>query len=418
MGDGQQRSTIAVLGAGYGGLTAFLELEERLDRRTHDVVLVNASPYHYFVTELHTLATGVEEEETLRIPLRRMIRPPGRLLVARVDRLDLQARTVHLEDAPPLHYDHCIIGLGSDPEYFGLPGVQEHALVVGNPEGARLLRDQLMKLLAAAGDTRPHCIVAGGGLTGVETAGELADAYPGRLHTTLVEAGADIMAGFDPYLVREARRVLEDKGITLHTGVPISAAGDGSISFRDGSTIPCDLLIWAGGVRGSGILARSGLPISAKGRVRTDLYLRAEGVTDVYLVGDAASFLDPATGREVPPSAQAAVQMGRTAARNLLATMTGQPLQAFVPRIKGAFASLGKGTGVGYIGDDKYVGLPATVIKRLIEAHHAYEAGGLVPILGRFVRPLTCWLGLRVRPRRYLPATPADPPRPPELPMH
>lgn len=418
MAEGQNRITIAVLGAGYGGLTAFLELQDRLGRRACDLVLVNASPFHYYVTELHTLAAGVEEEEVLRIPLRRVVRPPGRLLVARVERLVPEEKAVQFEAGPPLLYDYCVVGLGSDPEYFGLPGVQEHALVVGNPEGARQLRARIAELLACGTGVRHQVVVAGGGLTGVEVAGELADAYPDCMDVTLVEAGPEIMSGFDPYLVREARRVLEDKGITIRTGNPIAAVTDDRIAFKDGATLPYHLLIWAGGVRGSGILARSGFVTTPKGRVKTDAYLRAEGFPEVYLVGDAASFLDPATGREVPPTAQAAVQMGRAAARNLLAALEGRPQEPFVPRIKGAFASLGKGAGVGYIGEEKYVGLPATVIKRLIEAHHAYEAGGLLPILGRALRPVAGWLGLRPRFRRRLPPPPAPARDRPELPAH
>lgn len=415
MAEGRKRITIAVLGAGYGGLTAFLELQDRLDRRAHDLVLVNASPYHYYVTELHTLATGVEEEEVLRIPLRRVVRPPGRLQVARVERLVPQEKAVLFDAGALLQYDYCIVGLGSDPEYFGLPGVREHALVVGNPEGARLLRTRIAELVTCGHD-RPHRVaVAGGGLTGVEVAGELADAYPDCMEVTLIEAGPEIMGGFDPYLVREARRVLEEKGIAIRTGNPIAQAEDGHLTFKDGAMLPFDLLVWAGGVRGSGILADSGFVTTPKGRVRTDAYLRAEGFPDVYLVGDAAAFTDPATGREVPPTAQAAVQMGRAAARSLLAELQGRPLAAFTPRVKGAFASLGKGAGVGYIGEDKYTGLPATVMKRLIEAHHAYEAGGLLPIISRALRPLAGWLGLRVRPRRRLPAQPAQRPGGPEL---
>lgn len=391
------KTAVAVLGAGYAGLAAFLELRDRLNPRQYDLVLVNASPYHYFITELHTLAAGVQEEEVLRIPLRRLAFSPGRLVVAQVVRIDPSERTVILAGQEPFQYDYCIVGLGSDPEFFNVPGAAEHGLVIGNPEGARRLRERVAELVTCPPGERRSVVVVGGGLTGVEVAGELADAYPHCLRIWLVEAGPEIMPGFDPYLVREARRILEEKGIAIRTGSPIVRVEADRVHMRDGSELPYDLLIWAGGVRGSGVLAQSGFVTTARGRVPVDEYLRVPDHPEVYVVGDAASFTDPATGRELPPTAQAAVQMGRHAARNLLRRLAGKPEEPFRPVIRGAFASLGRGVGVGYIGGERYVGLPAAVLKRLIEAHHAYEAGGLAPVLARALRPAARWLGLRPR---------------------
>lgn len=383
-----ERVRIAVLGAGYAGLAATLELQERLSRRAYDVVLVNQSPYHYFTTELHTLAVGAEEEAHLRIPLRRVVHPPGRLLVARVERIAPADNQVLLADRPPLAYDYCIAAVGSDPEYFNLPGVAEYGLPVGNPAAAASLRQRLEHLLAGAGPDRPlRVVIAGGGLTGVEVAGELADAHRGRLDITLVEAGPDIMPGFDPYLVGEACRVLTGKQVHVRTDTPIARVRTGHIEMQDGTDQPYDLFVWAGGVRGSALLEGSDLPTTRRGRVPVDAHLRAEAWPNLYLVGDAAAFADPQTGQELAPTAQAAVQMGRAAARNLALRLAGAPEEPFRPRIRGAFASLGRGAGVGYAGREQMVGLPAVVVKRLLEAQHAYEVGGVLSIVGRLLRP-------------------------------
>ena len=128
------------------------------------------------------------------------------------------------------------------------------------------------------------------------------------------------MPGFDPDLVLTAREVLERKGITIMVGNPIESVSADAISFKDGQTLTKDLLIWAGGVRGHAILSQSGFAVTPKGRGKTDPFLRAVGFDRVYLVGDSAAFIDPATGRELPPSGQAAVQMGKAAARNIRAT--------------------------------------------------------------------------------------------------
>lgn len=383
------KARIVVLGAGYAGLSCYLELQDGLPP-AYDLVLVNADRYHWFTTELHTYAAG-EPEDAVRIPLSRVIVLPGRLCVGRVERLDLPAQRVLLEGGGEVSYDYLVFALGSDPEYFNLPGVQDHSMIVGNWQGANRLRNAVAEVLDA--HEHPHIVIAGGGLTGVEVAGELADEYPGRARLTLVEAGPEIMAGFAPDLVEISRAVLAGKGITIRTGNPIVSVTARELSFKDGDLLPFDLLVWAGGVRGSAMLESSGLEVTAKGRGKVDRYLRALGHDTIYLVGDSAALVDPATEREVPPMAQAAVQMGQAAGRNILRRLNDQPEQIFVPRIRGAFASLGRQQGVGHVGTEQFSGLRAMVFKNLIEAHHAWETGaGAMPLVKRLLSA----------PRRYL----------------
>lgn len=378
---------VVVLGAGYAGLTCFLELQAHLSRHC-DLVLVNLDRYHWFTTELHTYVAG-EEADAIRLPLARVVVRPGRLVVGRVQRVDPTERRVLLADGQTLTYDLLVFALGSEPEYYGLPGVAEHSLEVGSWEGARQLRARVHKLAASSGGGRPlgRVVVAGGGMTGVELAGELADQFPGRLQLTLVEAGPEIMPGFAPDLVHTARKVLQQKGVEIHTARPIVEAEAGQVRLKDGTTLPFDLLVWAAGVRGSAVLAESGFATNCRGRALVDPYLRAEGYPDVYVVGDSASVINPLTSREVPPSGQVAVQMGRHAGRNILRRLRGQPQEAFVPRLRGAFASLGQREGVGQIGEEQFVGVPAMLFKEAIEARHIWESGGgLMPLIRRLLR--------------------------------
>lgn len=384
-GASQRRSRVVVLGAGYAGLTSFLELQEHLPR-DWDVVLVNGDKYHWFTTELHTYVAG-EEPDAVRVPLSRVVARPGRLVVDRVSRVDVSAKQVELASGDRLAYDYLVFALGSDPEYFGLPGVAEHSLIVGNWQGATHLRNRIAGMLQHSGGEPLHVVVAGGGLTGVEVVGELADAYGTRVRLTLVEAGPEIMAGFTPELVRTAREVLEGKSIAIRTGNPIARVDANAITYKDGGTMAFDLLVWAGGVRGSGVLAGSGLEVTPRGRAKVDACLRAAAHDEIYVVGDSASFLDPGTGHELPPSAQAAVQMGHAAGRNLVHRIKGRAETPFVPMIRGAFASLGRQEGVGQIGEEQYTGASALLIKNLIESYHAWETGGgLMPLVGRLVR--------------------------------
>lgn len=406
---GAQPPRIVVLGAGYAGLTCFLELQDHLPRSA-SLRLVNADRFHWLTTELHTYVAG-EPSEAVRIPLTRVISPPGRLQVGRVERVDLTGRQVDLEGGERLSYDLLVFGLGSDPEYFSLPGVAEHSLIVGNWQGATRVRERVDTLVDRQG-APPHVVVAGGGLTGVEVAAELADEHGDRVRLTLVEAGPAIMAGFSPDLVAISREVLESKGISISTGNPITEVEPGLIHFKGGEPVRCDLLVWAGGVRGSGVLTNSGFAVTPRGRARVDQCLRAEDHPEVYVVGDSAAFFDPGTEKEVPPTAQAAVQMGRAAGRNILRRLRGEAERPFVPQIRGAFASLGRTAGVGQVGQERYAGLPAILVKQAIEAHHAWEAGsGLLPFIGRFLKVPRRFL---VRPFAITALTPARP-RPAEI---
>lgn len=385
-----------VAGGGYAGLSAFGELADRGPRL--ELLLVSATPYHYFVTEFPALVAGGVEEEGVRVSLRRFVAARGRLVVGSVDRVEPGPRRLVLAGGESLPYDYLILAVGGEAEFFRIPGAREHGLEVGNPAAARQLAARVAGLVEGGGPRR--VVIAGGGLTGVEVAGELAERYPDRLQITVVEAAPALMPGFDPILAREAQRVLEEKGVRVRTGTKIVSVDPAHVHVEQGPALPYDLLVWAGGVRGSPVLARSGLPVTPRGRVKVDPLLRAEGFPEIYVAGDAASFTDPATGQELPPSAQLAVQMGRHAARNLLRRLAGRDEVPFQPRLLGAFATLGGREAVGYVGAGRFTGLPAVVIKRLIEAHHAVETGGLIPVLARYARPWARRLALRtLRPR-------------------
>ena len=302
---------MVVLGAGYAGLTCFLELQDRL-ARGHDLVLVSRDRHHWFTTELHTYAAG-HDADAVRIPLRRLVRPPGRLIIDHVSALRPAARQVELKLSGTLAYDLLVFALGSEPEYFGLPGIPRHALTIGSPPAAREVRERVRALAAREGPPG-HVLVVGGGLTGVELAAELADEYPGRLRVTILEAAPEIMAGFPPDLVQVARRILEGKGIRILAGSPIVTADASCVHLQGGGEVPYDLLVWAGGVRGHSLLARAGLALGGRGRARVDAFLRSVSDDRIYVIGDSAAFADPASGREIPPTGQAAVQMGRAAA--------------------------------------------------------------------------------------------------------
>lgn len=370
---------VLVLGAGYAGLSAFLELKERV--RDGALTLVNQTPYHTFTTELHILAAGEDDSDDVTLPLRRVVRPPARFQQGRVTALRPDEGKVDLAGGTSLEYDLLIVALGSVPEYFGVPGAKEYGLPLYDLRSAQRLQTRLAELPEGS-----RVAVAGAGLTGAELAAEIADRYGRRFHVLLVEGADRILPGLDPDLGAAASRVLEREGVEILTGHLITGVGPDHLRLEPGGERRVDLLVWAAGVRGNPLLAESGFEVDRRGRGLVDAYLRSTRWNNVYLAGDCAAALHPETGETLPPTGQIAVQAGRQAARNLAARLQGAPEAPFEPRIKGFFASLGPRRGIGEVGGWRVEGATALWVKRLIEAHHAFEAGGLGSLLSRVLR--------------------------------
>lgn len=377
--------TVVVVGGGYAGLSACLELARRAVRREFDfgmrLVMVNEEPVHTYTTELHSLAVGMDEPDDVLVPLAHILRPPARLLVGRVDAIDPSRRAVYLEDEA-VDYDHLVLAVGSVPEDYDIDGVRRYARFLTSAEAAEALQERLDRVAERGYGT---VVLVGAGLTGIELSAEIKDVYRGRLEVLLLEAGETIMQGIEPTLAAASRRLLEQKGVSVQTGVRIDAVEARHLSVKGREDVRYDVLIWCAGVRGNPLIARAGLTVDVRGRGLTDAYLRARGRRDVWLAGDCAAFPLP-DGGFLAPTAQAAEQGGRAVAHNVLRAIAGTEPEPFEPRIRGFFASLGEWEGVGQVGREEFFGLPAIIVKRLIEAHHAFEAGGLQNLTRRLWR--------------------------------
>lgn len=378
-------NTVVVIGAGYAGLSACLDLGRQAERRewSHEfqVVLVNEDHDHTFATELHSLAVGMEDEADVRVPLDRVLRLPVRLEVGRVEAVDTARRAVYL-GSETVDYDHLIVAVGSVPEDYGVEGVRRFGHTLTDTASALDLRGHLDSLAARGWGS---VVLVGGGLTGVELAAEIKDVYRGRLEVVLLEAGAAIMAGIEPALAEASRRLLEEKGVQVRAGTQIAAVHGRTVEVREGEPLPYDCLIWTAGVRANPLLARSGFAVDRRDRALTDAYLRARHRSREWVAGDCAAF-PMAQGGFLAPTAQAAEQGGRVVAHNVLRALHGLDPEPFEPRIRGFFASLGEWEAVGQAGREDFIGLPAVLIKRMIEAHHAFEAGGLHTLTRRLWR--------------------------------
>ncbi|MGE5507175.1 MAG: NAD(P)/FAD-dependent oxidoreductase [Chitinophagales bacterium] len=396
---------VVVLGAGYGGLTCILALAKRFRRNGVELVLVNKHEYHQFITELHKPAAGSADCEYIRIKLSTILGGKRvRLVKATADRIDIENKKLVFEDGSELPFDKLVVGVGSLPEYFGIPGMKEHAFTLTSLNCSRAIHEHIEFQLASSklvkSDLeRQACrtfVIGGAGLTGVEMAGELAETLPGLcrqydidpadVRVYNIEAIPTIMSTFDTSLSKKAAQDLERKGVDLIVGVPIAEVTPEAISLKDGRVIPTHTVVWSGGVRAHDLLQQSGFPVGARGRAKCDDQLRSQASPDIYVIGDCAEAIDPATGKAVAPTAHNAIDQGLVAAKNIFADLRGGPRAHFHPVDLGAVASLGESFAVGYVGKMKLVGRPASIMKEMIELKWIWSLGGIRMVFLRLPR--------------------------------
>ncbi len=340
-----------ILGGGYAGVP----LAYRLARKGEDFLLVNRRPYQTLAALLPELITGSICEEEGIIWLKPLLK---KVLVAEVREIDLSGRRVvaldHGRESVLVGWRKAlVVCLGWEPDVrFPANGVCF----------VRELPDAFMARRALYLQEGQRVVICGGGFVGVEYAGEIATDLGIKLglEIHLVEAAPDLLSGLPPEARKKARSVLEERGVKIHTGVPVEAIDKGRLVLKDGTEIPGDLFLWAAGVRASRVLEASGFEVDERGRALVDEYLRAQGREDVFVLGDCA-------GTGLPMLGQIAVQQGKFLGEYLPQIVSGQ--EPPPPRFayKGLVVSLGEAEAVAALGDRvSFSGMLAVVLKKIL----------------------------------------------------
>lgn len=378
-------SPIVIAGAGYAGLHVALRLASRLGKDpVVGVTLVDRHDYHQVVTELPRVAGAGRSADAVRIPLDEVLGPPVRFVQAEITGIDLDAECL-LTTTGRVSWWRLVLALGSRSNDFAIPGLAERALSLYSAGGAERVWASVEESLSAAAATTDlerrrrmaTVVVGGGGATGVELAGELAEALPGvaRRHglpadlpsVQVVEAGPTLLAGSSTRLVEKAGQILSRLGVVVRTNAVIDAATEEGFRLKDGELVEGGVFVWAGGVKAPDVVAGSALPTGHNGRVKVDQYLRVLDHPQVYVAGDVASVVDPRTGHVLPPLAQIALAEGESVARNLAAELKGRQLRPFSFHDKGRVVSVGPRRGVADIAGVTSGGRLAHLLKDAIE---------------------------------------------------
>jgi NADH dehydrogenase len=371
------RKPVIVVGTGFGGLFA----ARRLARCGVQVTLVDRRNFHTFTPLLYQVAAAELEPEEIAYPVRTIFRGQEnvRMVLGEVRRVDLPSRTLQVEQRV-LEFEDLILATGSTTSFFGVPGAAEHTLPLKTPGDAVRLRSHILGCFELA-TLEPDqvqrrqlmtFVIVGGGPTGVEYAGALAELIRGPLArdfpsldlrecmVILLEASSVLLGSYPLHLGEYARRRLGGMGVAVRLEARVSSIAPGVVKFEGGQALVSATVVWTAGVRGDPNLARWGLPIGRDGRVRVEPTLQVQGHPHVYVVGDGAYFEQE--GEALPMLAPVAIQAGEAAADNILRSAAGQPPRSFRYRDKGTMATIGRNAAVAILGGHAFSGFVAWVI--------------------------------------------------------
>jgi len=383
------KTTILILGGGFAGVEAARYLDRTVAKRSDvEVTLVSRENFSLFTPMLHEVVASDLEPADICNPLRKLLRRVT-ILNGPIEAIDLVARRVTIsygvrELRRELQFDHLVLALGSETNYFGIPGVAEQALGIKTLRDAVILRNGVIAMLEAASvepdpERRQRLltfVVAGGGFAGVETVGAINDLArqslkhyglidPREVRVILIHGGPVILPELGDALGLYAQEKLRQRQVEIKPNSMVVGYADEMVHCNDGESFRAATLVWAAGVSPNPIL--NDLPLELqRGRIVVNSALEVPGFAGVWAVGDCAALIDPTSKQLYPPTAQHALREGRQVAKNICARMNRKPTTPFEFKMQGQLASIGRRTGVARVFGLKFSGVVGWVLWRSV----------------------------------------------------
>lgn len=365
-----ERPHVVILGSGFGGLNAAKSLKDA----SVDITIIDRRNFHLFQPLLYQVASAALNPSDIAYPIRSVFRGQTNvreIVLGEVTGVDRTARHVEVDGSEPVSYDYLIVATGATHSYFGHDQWAEHAPGLKTVEDALYIRRRVLSAFEMA-ERHPEnasslltFVTVGGGPTGVELAGALAEIAvhsmseefvridPSEARVILVEGTGQVLPVYPESLSIKARHQLESLGVEVMVDSLVAAIDESGVSLADGTRIDSATVIWAAGVKASSLGSMLAATLDRSGRVIVSDDLSLPDDSKVFVVGDLA------TVPGVPGVAPAAIQMGKHAASVIKSDCEGQTRSAFRYRNKGSLATIGRARGVADFGRVRFSGFPA-----------------------------------------------------------
>ena len=343
-------SQIVVVGSGYAGAGAVKAFEDEVGDGEAELTWVSEHDYHLVLHEVHRAIRNPAVADKITISVDEIKSRETEFVQGRVVDVDTEDRVVETDDGATIDYDYLLLGVGSTTAFFGIEGLKENAHQLKGLDDAKAIHEDVRSAASEATRSDPaEVIVGGAGLSGIQTAGEVAeyrDKHRAPIEITLVEGLDEVFPGNDPQLQGALRQRLEDADVTIRTGDFISKADEETVYLGGGEDeepeeLPYDVLVWTGGITGHDEVAEMDLETDERSnRVHAGSDF-ATSDDRVFAIGDTA-LVEQGDDDVAPPTAQAAWQAAEVAGENLARAARGAPLQSWEHKDKGTVISIGE----------------------------------------------------------------------------
>ncbi|GEM02273.1 NADH dehydrogenase [Halolactibacillus halophilus] len=387
------KKDIVLIGAGYAGVHAAKKLAKKF-KKDDDVTitLIDRHSYHTMMTELHEVAAHRVEPDAIQFDLRRLFnRTKVNLVTDNVTHVDHDKKMV-ITETGEFNFDYLILGMGGEPNDFGTPGVKEHGFTLWSWEDAVKMREQIETMVYRAANeadekTRRAMLtftVCGSGFTGIELAGELLEwkdrlakdhkLDPEEITIYVIEAAPTILNMLERRDADKAEHYLQKHGVRILKDSPIVEVRENEIVLQSGEIIPTYTLAWTAGVKANTDTESFDLEQARAGRLKVNKYMQSEEHKNVYVVGDLAYF-EEEPGKPTPQIVEAAEQTGTTAAKNIIAEMTGGEKVGYEGKYHGVMVSIGARYGVADLMGLHLSGWFANLMKHIVNLYYFFGIG-------------------------------------------
>lgn len=381
---------VVVIGGGFAGIA----VTRALARQPVQITLVDRKNHHLFTPLLYQVAMAGLSPAEIAVPIRSILnrQKNARILLAEATGIELDKRVVHLRETSPLHFDFLVVAPGSRTNYFGHDDWQVVAPGLKDVDDAIEIRRRVLLAFEAAereSDEEARrryltFVVIGGGPTGVELAGAIAELAafvlsrdfrsirPESTRVLLLEGSERVLGSFSPAISEKARKSLSAMGVEVRTSTRVTAIDAGGVMLG-ADRIEAATVLWAAGVSAMPLTACLGVPLDRGGRVRVQRDCSLDGRPEVFCIGDAATFVPEGEQQPLPGVSPVAMQQGRFVARQIQRALAGQERETFVYSDKGSMATIGRSRAVVELGKLRLSGFPAWVFWLLVHIYYLID---------------------------------------------